>query len=250
MKKLLTIFILALISQNIFAHEPLYGFGPHVLFKGGWAPHFTTHFNSSFFETEYALGYGITPKLTAIGEVSFSNENNVYAAEYYSLKSKYRFYLNNQPGFSHQVALIGKLSVPAESGNPGAFDLAITGGREGLRFYWFASAGYGVRFADNPVNPGDRFIYNLSLGYRPFKVSYYKPDLVLFVETTGFTYQKSKMDGEPVQDSGGSNLAVAPTFFFSYRNLALRGGVQFGLWDNKFVTKPDTNFKITIELHI
>jgi hypothetical protein len=249
-KLLIAILCLTLLNTAALAHEPLYGFGPHVLFKNGWAPHITTNFSGKTFASEYALGYGITPSWTGIIETGFSNRNGDYAMDFYRLKSKYRFYLNNQPGYSHQAALISQLTLPATAGEPGALDMALTGGREGLKFYWFASAGYGFRFADNPVVPGNRFIYNFTLGYRPFRVNYYKPDLVLFVETTGFTYQKSKLNGDLIQESGGSNFAVAPTFFFTYRNLAVRGGVQFGVWDDGFVSKPDTNFKLTIEIHI
>jgi hypothetical protein len=251
MKKIfITIIILGIAEIASYAHEPLYGFGPHVLFKNGWAPHITTNFSGKMFSSEYALGYGITPSWTGIVETGFSNRSGDYAIDFYRLKSKYRFYLNNQPGYSHQAAFITQLTLPARVGDPGALDMAFTGGREGLKFYWFASAGYGIVFADNPIEPGDRFIYNFSLGYRPFKVNYYKPDVVFFVETTGFTYQKSKRNGESIQDSGGSNLAVAPTFFFTYRNLAVRGGIQFGVWENKFISKPDTNFKLTVEFHI
>jgi len=242
--------LLTFYSPGANAHEPLYGFGPHVLFKGGWAPHITTNFSGKLVESEYALGYGITPAWTGIAEVGFSDASGPYQASFYRLKSKYRFYINNQPGYSHQVALISQLTLPAQNGEPGAFDMAFTGGREGLKFYWFASAGYGLRFADNPVKPGNRVIYNFTLGYRPFRVNYYKPDIVFFVETTGFTFQRSKNNGEPVAESGGSVFAVAPTFFFTYRNLAVRGGVQFGVWEDGFVNKPDTNFKLTVEVHL
>ncbi len=251
MKKLITaILIIILTGFSANAHEPLYGFGPHVLFKGGFAPHITTNFSGKMIASEYALGYGITPSWTGIAEAGFSNADGGYAASFYRLKSKYRFFINNQPGYSHQAAFISQLTLPAVNGAPGAFDMAFTGGREGLKFYWFASAGYGFRFADNPVKPGNRVIYNFTLGYRPFRVNYYKPDIVFFVETTGFTYQKSHTNGEPVPESGGSTFAVAPTFFFTYRNLAVRGGLQFGVWDNGFVSRPDTNFKLTIEVHL
>ncbi len=249
-KSILSISLLSFVGLTAYAHEPLYGFGPHVLFKGGFGPHITLNFTGSLFETEYALGYGITPAWTGILETGLSNQNGNYSLDYYRLKSKYRFYLNNQKGYSHQAAFISQLTLPSQPDQLGAFDMAFTGGREGLKFYWFASAGYGVVFSSTQLNPGNRFIYNFTLGYRPFKVKYYKPDLVLFVETTGFTHQKSKLNGDIVQDTGGSYLAVAPTFFFTYRNFAVRGGVQFGVWDDKFVTKPDTNFKLTIELHI
>jgi len=100
------------------------------------------------------------------------------------------------------------------------------------------------------MKQGYHFLYNVSIGYRPFKVNYYKPDIVFFMETSGNTYQKSILNGDRVVQSGGTNLALAPTFFFTIRNFAFRGGVQFGVWDNGYVSKPETNYKLTFELHI
>ena len=72
LKKIFLSIICILFSTGSEAHEPLYGFGPHVLFQGGFAPHINLNWLSSEFETEYALGYGLTKNLMLIGEVPFS----------------------------------------------------------------------------------------------------------------------------------------------------------------------------------
>ena len=251
MKLSILILLLVLLMVNMnYAHEPLYGFGPHVLFKGGFAPHVTANWSSNEFETEYALGYGITRSWTMLAETPFHSENNSYHFGGFNLKSKYRFWLKTKPGISHQGSFITKLALPSADGKPTTLNLALTTGREALKFYWFATAGYAFRFLDNDLVPGNNLLYNVSLGYRPFKVNYYKPDIVFFLETSGNIYQKSILNGERVKQSGGTNLAVAPTFFLTYRNLAVRGGVQFGVLESQSVTKPETNYKLTIELHI
>jgi len=233
-----------------YAHEPLYGFGPHVLFKGGFAPHITMNWSSSQFETEYALGYGITRSWTMVAETPFHVENSSYNFGGLNLKSKYRFWLKTKPGISYQGSFISKLVLPSENGKPTILNLALTTGQEALKFYWFATAGYALKFSDNDLRQGNNLLYNVSLGYRPFKVNYYKPDIVFFMETSGNLYERSILNNEKISQSGGANLAIAPTFFFTYRNLAVRGGVQFGVLASDYVAKAETNYKLTIELHI
>jgi hypothetical protein len=231
------------------AHEPLYGFGPHVLFKGGLAPRITLNWEENRFSTEYALGYGITRKWTMIAETPFYTDNNAYKYGGFNLKSKYRFWLKTKPGKSYQASFISKLSLPSGNDDPTALTLALTTGQEALKLYWFATAGYVLKFTDNELSPGNNLLYNVTLGYRPFKVNYYKPDIVFFVEFYGNSYAKSNLNGDRVEQSGGTTMALAPTFFFTYRNFALRGGVQFGVIESDYVTKPATSFKLTFEVH-
>lgn len=244
------IFIMLLIFNVGHAHEPLYGYGPHVLFKGGFAPHITQQWYSDELEVEYALGYGITRKWTMVAETPWiiKNENISYGG--INLKSKYRFWLKNEFGYSHQASFISKLEMPEQNGQPTVLNLAFTVGKEALKLYWFTSAGYAFKFSSENFMPGNHILYNVSIAYRPFKIDYYKPDIVFFVETAGNIYQKSLLESEKVIKSGGSDIAVAPTFFFTYRNFALRGGVQFGVWNSTYVTKPESNYKLTFELHI
>jgi len=119
MKTYIIILLTALLTINVsYAHEPLYGFGPHVLFKGGFAPHATLHWNSTEFETEYALGYGITRNWTMIAETPFHIEDGSYNYGGINLKSKYRFWLKAKKGVSYQGSFISKLVIPSEDGQP------------------------------------------------------------------------------------------------------------------------------------
>jgi hypothetical protein len=232
------------------AHEPLFGIGPHVLFKGGFAPHITFTGSKNIFETEYALGYGITRNWTAIGEIPFALDNKNYSFEGFNLKQKYRFYSWFKPGLSRQVSAVSKLVFPAEKGSPTVVNLGLTGGQEALRWYWFFSAGYAAKFTDENLHPGNNLDYTATIGYRPFKTSYYKPDLVVFLEGIGRFMQKSKLDGLTIENSGGHAWSVAPTFMFTYRNIALRGGIETGIGKNGYLEKPETNYKFTLEWHL
>ncbi len=182
------------------------------------------NWNSSQIETEYAFAYGITRSWTMIAETPFNVENGTYNYGSLNLKSKYRFWLKTKPGISYQGSFISKLVLPSENGKPRVLNIALTTGQEALKFYWFATVAYALKFSDNDLIKGNNLRYNVSIGFRPFKVNYYKPDIVFFMETSGNAYQKSTLNGEKIHESGDSNLAVAPTFYFTYRNLAIRGG--------------------------
>lgn len=250
MKKIILGLGIILLAGKAYSHEPLYGFGPHVLFRGGFAPHINLLFNSNTYQTEYAVGYGITKTWTMIGEVPYESTGDQYLRRGFNLKSKNRLWLKTKPGKSFQGSIISRLELPAQGDQPTTMKLAMTVGQEALKLYWFASAGYAARFTDNELEPGNNVLYNFSIGYRPFKVDYYKPDLVLFIETTGNAFQKSKMNGELMGQSGGTNLAIAPTIFLTYKNLAVRGGMQFGLSNSAYAPKIERNVRVTIELHI
>jgi len=230
------------------AHEPLYGFGPHVLFKGGFAPHFTFHYGHDI-ETEYALGYGLTKNWTIKGEVPFHIEDGSYNWGGFLFKQKYRFYSHFEPGLSRQISAISTVNLPAEPENPTVVNIGATGGQEALHWYWFFGASYGLKFSDQQLKPGNHLLYNATIGYRPIKTSYYKPDIV-FLEGVGKLQQKSVQNGDVISQTGGHAWSVAPTFMLTYKNMALRGGVEFGLADAQYIEKPETNYKLILEWHL
>jgi hypothetical protein len=240
---------LIFICTRANAHEPLYGFGPHVLFKDGFAPHVTVS-GSDEVETEYSLGYGITKDLTFIGELPFQTKNGSYNFSGFNLKSKYRFWINNKPGVSYQAAFISKLELPSADEKPALLKLAFTGGQEALKFYWFVTGGYATVLSGKSTRLGNKIIANATIGYRPFKVDYYKPDIVFFIESLGTFYNKSINDDKRVSGSGGAGFEIAPTFFFTYRNYALRGGVKFDLTRSEFIKKNKTEYSLTFEVHL
>ncbi len=251
LKTILTLFVLVLFSAlKISAHEPLYGNGPHVLFKGGLAPEIVLQSGFGYLATEYSLGYGLTKDWTINGGVAFSNLNQNYKYKGFLIKNKYRFYTYFKPGLSILISAIAAAFVPKNTSAPKVLNLGITGGQESIRWYWFVDAAYAFKITGNNFKPGNEINYTATIGYRPFEINYYKPDLVLFIEGIGTYQERSALNGRTVTNSGGNYWAIAPTFFLSYKNYALRGGVEFGIASTGRIKKPDTNYKISIELHI
>lgn len=242
--------VLIFSSNPVLGHEPLYGFGPHVLFKGGFAPHFTYHHSYGHLETEYALGYGLTRDWTVKGEVPFHIENGHYHWSGFKFKQKYRLFSKFDQGRSRQISAISTLSLPVVDHRPTVFNIGATGGQEALHWYWFYGASYGMKFTDRERKPGDHLLYNATIGYRPMKVAYDKADIVFFLEGRGKFQQKAVRKGETLSRTGGHAWSVAPTFMLTYRNVALRGGVEFGLGEAQYLNRPETNYKLILEWHL
>ncbi len=232
------------------AHGPLYAHGPHVMYQGGFGPNIVVNSGMGYTETEFELEYGVTSNLTMSASIPASTAAGALAAEEYELGGKYRFYADFLPHGTYEAAVIANYAVSNKSAGVNPLNIGVTGGLESTTWYWFASAIYGNKFTASPLKPGNEFDYDFTLGYRPNEVNYYKPDLVLFVEFLGRNQQKSHLNGTLVGSSGGNSWAIAPTFFLTYNNYALRGGVEFQLAHNGFIAGPHTNFKLGIEAHL
>lgn len=98
---------------------------------------------------------------------------------------------------------------------------------------------------------GDKLFVDLALGIRPWPTEYLKPDLVVLVEINWETLMRDELDSVDVKDSGGNQLFLSPTFFFTYRNWAVKGGVQIPVYQNLYGTQPeeDYRFKLAVEVH-
>ncbi len=242
--------ILSGMAQTNYAHEPLYGLGPHVLFKNGFAPHFTLHMGDEHVETEYAIGYGLTKDWTLKAEIPFHMENGNYNRSGFHIKQKYRVFSYFEPGLSRQISAVSTVSLPAEDNGITEVKVGLAGGQEALHWYWFASGSYGMRFKNRTLKPGNQLTYSATLGYRPINTSYYKPDIVFFLEGLGKFQQHSTRNGETIPGTGGQTWSVVPSFMLTYKNVALRGGVEFGLAGVRYLDKPETNYKIILEWHL
>ena len=251
LKKAAVLFVsLCLFTGISFAHEPLYGHGPDVLFKGALNPHLSFQFERYRTENEVAFGYGITRNLTGVVETSFISESGKYNMESFMLKLNYRFYKADKQGLSYKAAFITELELPIMTDEDEMFHCALTAGQEALRFYWFSFIGCKYNLANNSLARGNQADYGIALGMRFNKADYYKPDLVLLLESTGTSYQRSETKNDEPTSAGGNSFKMAPTFIFTYRNWALRGGVQFGVYNSADIENTDTNAKIAIEVHI
>lgn len=247
---ILIISFVLLLSGGIFAHEPIYGNGPHVLFKGGFAPGFTLQSGFGYIENEFNLEYGVTANLTIGTDLFFNNELNNYKYDGIKIKGKYRFYTKFTRRAMLQFSALGGYKLSDGGKQPDVFNLGLAAGNETTTFYWFASAIYAGKITNEILKPGDQINYDLTLGYRVTKLSYYKPDLVIFLEFIGKRLFSSKFDGTKIDLSGGDSWAMAPTLMFTYRNYAIRTGVEIGIGESGYIKRPKTNFKLSIEMHI
>ena len=243
-------FILLISSMHIFAHEPIYGNGPHVLFKGGFAPGITLQSGLGFIETEYNLEYGLTTNFTIGTDLFFGNEIRSYNYNGIKIKGKYRFYTKFKRGSMLQFSALGGYKFSDGGDSPDLLNFGFAAGNETTTFYWFASAVYAGKITNKILKPGDQINYDLTLGYRVTKLSYYKPDLVLFLEFIGKRQFSSVLNGAKIEQSGGDSWAVAPTLMFTYRNYAIRTGVELGIGESGYIKRPNTNFRLSIEMHI
>ena len=250
MKYYFVAFLFFLLNYKISAHEPIYGHGPHVLFKGGLAPGFTLQSGLGFVQNEFNLEYGATANWTIGTDIPFSDKRGSYDFDGIRIKSKYRFYTLYSRGAMLQFAALSSYKFTKNSTGINVFNLGLTAGREAIDWYWFASAVYTGKVTNSILKPGNEINYDLTFGYRLNKPNYYKPDLVLFLEFIGKHQFTSKLNGNVIGQSGGNAWAVAPTLMFTYRNYALRAGVEFGIGESGYINRPETNFKVSIEMHI
>ncbi len=237
-------------AVQTFAHEPIYGHGPHVLFKGGFAPGFTLQSGSGFVQNVFNLEYGATTNWTIGTDVPFGNQTGSYGFDGIGIKSKYRFYTVFSKGAMLQFSALGGYKFAKNNNVPDVLNLGLTAGRESTDWYWFASAVYLGKITNEIMKPGDEINYDLTFGYRLTRLNYYKPDLVVFIEFIGKHMFSSKLNNAVIDRSGGNSWAVAPTLMFTYLNYALRAGVQFGIGESGYISRPKTNFKVSIEMHI
>lgn len=274
---LFVFFLVMLIQINsAFAHEPIFGLGPHVIYKGGVGVEVEIDGarSSSNQETERELAidteiiYGITSDLAAtlvlpgiLDKLEKNATENRSSAGFgdVSLRLKYRFWRQDSPGTQDSAAIIlgGKFPTGNENKNPklgsGSTDFlfGLAAARESRRWYYFGDFRYRLNTKNNQFKAGDKIFADAAIGIRPWLTEYLEPDWVFLVETNWETQQRNELFGQDVSDSGGNLLFVSPGFFLTYRNWAVKGGVQVPVYQNLNGNQPevDYRFALGVEIH-
>lgn len=216
--------ILLLLGAYSWSHEPIFGLGPRTIFKGGVG-----------LENAYERGdreegiatevlYGITEDLsfTAVVFNTFKD-----GTEAFGVRLKYRVWKRDTPGTQDAFSVIvGLRSEVREDRTMGLFGLAV--GRESRRWYFFGD-----------IRMSGKLFLDGAVGIRPWLTEYLKPDLVLLSELNW--------------ESDGSYRAffVSPAFFFTYRNVAVKGGVQIPSYrsDEAIRRGVGTRSTLSVEFH-
>ena len=181
-----------ILSSNAEAHEPLFGIGPHTLYKNGIGIEATLNCDKKKIHKEIEVAYGITPDLTA--KLGVSSDD-------FSFMTKYRFLRKDTKGASTGLAVFGK----GELGDKLNYVAGLAFGYESRRYYSFADMAY----------TSHGFIYDGAVGIRPKKLEYNQLDIVLLVEL-------NKRD----------QFNISPGILVSYRNIMTKIGIQIPIEKN------------------
>lgn len=261
--------LLALVAPQARAHDPIFGIGPHVLFKDGIevATDLQLKRQGSARETELALEltYGISGDWAAGIELPYDwkrqgGDSNRGRSDL-ALFTKYRFWLRDSLGLQESAAVLLKLESDsaASGGSPdlgsGSNDaiLGLTYGYEGRKWYRWAS----LRYRHNGKNgaglqPGDVWLIDLVGGIRPTPTQYLQPDTVWLLELNGELGERSKLNGTLQANSGGSQWFLSPGLFWTSRNFALKAGIQIPIASDLNGNQQESDYRarLTLEWHL
>lgn len=261
--------IVMLTAAPAYAHGPIFSPGPETVFKGGYELHTEYSREKAGSEREdeasVEVAYGITGDWQVGVEVPYAflkdgTEHNDGFGNL-GLSSKYRFWRNDMLGAQESVALLTDVILdtahdhphPAPSDGATDAEIGLAYGYETLQWQRWASARYRYNGKnDEGENRGDAVFLDATLGYRPTPPEYYKPDLMWLLEVNSEITRYSEQNGMRLSDTGGTEVFVSPGFFLTYRNAALKGGVQLPILSNLHGQQDasDYRFRLAIELHI
>ncbi len=251
------------------AHDPIFGIGPHVLYKDGIELALEVHRAKAGEETESELGlelvYGITGDWAAGIEIPYvvkddGTDSSRGLADLQAF-TKYRFWREDSLGLQRSAAVL--LVINDENGDEkatpalgnGATDVitGITYGYESLIWYHWASARYVLPGKNaNDFQLGNKWLVDFVGGWRPTPPEYTRPDTVWLLELNGEISDKAELNGNSLANSGGMEWFISPGIFWTTRNFAIKSGIQIPIASdlNGTQDKSDYRFKTTFEWHL
>ncbi len=244
-------------SAAVQAHDPVFGLGPHTLFKNatevhlGFDPSRAGRNQQTRSTLEFA--YGLTANWTARVELPYeSREKGPDGIGDVGIATKYRFWRRDALGVQESsTAFLRVKPDTASSGRgTGSTDsiLGLAYGYESRKWYRWAAARY--RFngeTGEGLERGDKLLLDLVGGIRFKQTAYLEPDWVWMLELNGEMTGRSKLKGVRVEDSGGSEWFVSPGLMWTLRNFAIKTGVQLPLASDLNGNQEATDYRARLE---
>lgn len=264
----LVFFISLLTANTVKAHDPIFGLGPHVLFKGGIeiSPEFNFSKKNDVEQSELAMNltYGLTGDWAAGIELPYAQKqdgiNKSSGSGDIKIFTKYRFWRDDGPGLQKSASVLLKIKTNTgdDSSNPklasGSTDsiIGLTYGYEGRKWYHWAS----VRQRFNGKNSaglrlGDKTLVDLVVGIRPNLTTYLQPDTVWLLELNGEFSDRAQLNNVNIANTGGSEWFISPGLFWTKRNFAVKTAVQIPLSSNLNGVQDSSDYraKVVLEWH-
>lgn len=248
MRMVLTAVLIA-IAFPAAAHGPVFSPGPETTWKGAREVTLGVGHDRAGAGRDDALSietrYGMSADWEIELEVPFARRRDdgrrATGIGDVVLGTKVQLYKRDFPGAQFKVSSLGKLSLPSGAeddrprlgpGTPGLL-AGVAAGYESRRWYGFGSLTTRLGFGDaDGFAPGDRQSANLVAGMRPVLTPYDAPDTVVMLELNWQRARPDRLFGAPQPDTGGWELFVSPVVWWTYRQVAVRGGVQIPVADN------------------
>jgi len=257
------------ISSPAWAHDPIFGIGPHVVYKGGVeiAPEVHTSKKGDERGTELGLEltYGITGDWAASIEVPYAwkkeGSETASGTGDVSLFTKYRFWRRDTLGVQESAAVL--LKVRTDTGDDdstppvgtGSTDtiLGLSYGFESRKWYRWAALRYrrnGENDAD--LRLGDKILFDLVGGIRPKQTGYLEPDTVWLLELNGEYSERAELNNAELSNTGGTEWFLSPGIFWTYRYFAVKAGVQIPIASNLNGNQDESDYraKLVLEWHL
>lgn len=250
--------------STVQAHEPLFGVGPHTLFRNGLGLEMEVDVEDGRLSFQNEAIYGVTADLAVTLAAPWVRKDGGNGVESglgdISLRGKWRFFRRDYPGGQDALALVFGLKLPTGNDDldmalgTGSTDFfgGIAAGHESRRWYYFGDLRYRVNTSANRLKRGNVMFYDVAWGVRPIRSGYERPDLVLLVEANGRTAGVAESGGVEIQNTGGRRLSISPGFLLSIRNVMFKGGVNIPVsWRlNGVQEDPETAVVIGFEFHL
>ncbi len=256
-------------AAPVQAHGPLFSPAPETIWKGGTELTFGLHTEEATgageeekeYEAFLEAEYGITADWEVGVEIPYTwKEEKGRDADGLgdiALDTKYQFWKRDLPGAQYKAAAFLALKLPTgdDDSTPrlgsGSTDVSggLATGYEGRRWYWFASGVYRVNTEGaGDLQKGDRQFLNLVGGVRPILSEYDEPDTVLMLELNWERASRDELDGADLVDTGGWELFLSPVVWWTYRQVAIRGGVQIPIAEGLNGNQATSDYRARVEL--
>ncbi len=256
-------------SSPALAHDPVFGLGPHVLFKGGVEVSPELHIAKQGDEEGTELGlnltYGITGDWAAGIELPYRWRDNgslsASGSGDVSLFTKYRFWRHDTLGVQQSASAFLKIktdtgdlneALPLGTGSTDTL-LGLTYGYESRKWYRWAAIRYRLNNRnDAGLRRGDKVLLDLVAGIRLKPTGYREPDTVWLLELNGEYGERADFNGIELANTGGTQWFLSPGIFWTLRNFAVKAGVQVPIASdlNGDQVKSDYRAKLVLEWHL
>ncbi len=244
----------ALLPDMGWAHDPVFGLGPHTLFQGGVELHAGFHQaeqgDKRHQEAELAVKYGLTGDWVVGVEVPYSlREGSTRRTERGStaLTTKYRFWRKDTFARQQSAAVLLKAVLhDADNAQPGTDYLAgLTYGDEGRKWYRWVSLRHRSNADQGGLERPDLWRLDAVIGIRFEPTAYLEPDWVWMLELNG---ERREATNRGTAKLGGDQWFLSPGLMWTYRNFAVKTGVQLPIADDLRGNESQDDYRALVEL--